>query len=385
MLKAYKYRIFPNEEQKVFLTNIFGQVRFIYNLALETKQMAYNGNKKSLTCVDLTNQIIELKKECAWLKESPSQALQMALRNLDNAYTNFFKGKGFPKYKNKYSKQSFQLPQGVYLSEDNKQIFIPKLKYVAIDLHRKFEGKIKTTTISKTTTDKYFVSLLIETNKNKPNKKPIDNATSVGLDMGIKDFVITSNNRKYKNHGFLKQSLRQLRIEQRSLVRKQKGSNRYDKQKRKLALLHEHIANQRKDYLHKISKELIDAYDTICLEDLAVSNMVQNHNLARSISDVSWSMFKSMLEYKTEWYGKNIRTIGRFEPSSKACSDCGAINKELRLSDREWVCKECGSVHDRDVNAAINIKNFGLRNKPNITQSKSMDYACGVEATSFRL
>ena len=383
MFKSYKYRIYPNQEQKEYLSKIFGQVRFIYNLGLETKITNYTGNRKNIDCFDLNKQITELKNtECPWLKESPAQALQFAIRNLDNAYTNFFKGAGFPKFKNRYGKQSFQLPQGVWLSEDNKQIFIPKLKLVDIDLHREFKGEIKTVTVSKSITNKYYVSILVDTGELKPEKKEIKEKTSVGLDLGIKDFVITSDGMKFKNHDFFKSAMNELRIQQRSLARKIKGSNHYLKQKMVLALLHEHIKNQRQDYLHKISRYLVDNYDTICMEDLNVSGMVKNHKLARAISDMGWSEFKSMVEYKCDWYGKNLSVIGRFEPSSKTCSKCGTINKDLTLNDREWTCKKCGSIHDRDNNAAINIRNFGLRNQPSVTQSEWLHCACGVETTT---
>ena len=379
MLKSYKYRIYPTDAQKILLSNIFGQVRFVYNLGLETKISAYIGNKKHIDVFDLNKQITELKKtDAQWLKESPSQALQMAMANLDNAYTNFFRGGGFPKFKNKYSKQSFQIPQGIYLSDDSKKIFIPKLKMVDIDLHREFNGQIKTSIISKSVTNKYYISILVETNIPKPNKKPIIVETSVGVDLGIKDFAITSDGKKFENQDFLKSALKKLRIEQRSLSRKQKGSNHYNKQKLKVALIHEHIKNKREDYLHKISRYLVDNYDTICIENLGTSNMMKNNKLSRYIQDMGWYKFKSMLEYKCEWYGKNLSIIGRFDPSSKTCSSCGYINKELKLSDREWTCS-CGVSHDRDINAAINIRNFGLRNQPSVTQSVWLHSACDVE------
>jgi len=383
MLKAYKYRIYPTQEQKELMQRIFGQVRFVYNLGLETKITNYNGNKKNIDMYDLVKQIKELKDtECSWLKESPSQALQMSVRNLDNAYTNFFRGFGFPKFKNKHGKQSFQLPQGVWLSENNKQIYLPKLNLVDIDLHREFKGEIKTVTVSKTITNKYYVSILVENNISKPEKKPIKLETSVGIDLGIKDFVITSDGKKFENKDFFKSVMKKLRIEQRSLSRKKKGSNHYLKQKMAVALLHEHIRNQRHDYLHKISKYLVDNYDTICMENLNVSGMVKNHNLARAISDMGWNEFKSMVEYKCDWYGKNVSVIGRFDPSSKTCNVCGTINKDLKLSDREWTCKKCSSIHDRDTNAALNIRNFGLRNKPSVTQSEWLHCACGVKTTT---
>ena len=294
------------------------------------------------------------------------------MRNLDVAYHAFFRGAGFPKFKNKHARQSFQLPQGTRLSDDNKQIFIPKIKWIDIDLHREIgEGDIKTVTVSRTTTNKYFVSILVDNQKEFPKKKEINKDTAVGVDLGIKDFAITSDGEKFENKDFLKSTQRKLRVAQRSLSRKVKGSKRYDEQRKFVALLHEKVKNQRHDYLHKISRHLVDSYDTICLEDLAVSNMVKNRNLSRAISDMGWTEFCTMLKYKAEWSGKNIQVIGRFDPSSKTCSSCGKINKELTLSMREWTCV-CGATHDRDVNAAINIKTFGLRNQSSISQREAL-------------
>jgi putative transposase len=380
MLKAYKYRIYPDADQRSVLANIFGQVRFVYNLGLETKISAYAANQTNVTCFDLNKQITELKNECDWLKQCPAQALQMAMRNLDNAYHAFFRGAGFPKFKSKHNKQSFQLPQGVRISDDNKQVFIPKLKWVDMDMHRWYKGTVKTVTVSKTTTDKYFISLLVDTGGEAPVKQPVLRSTTVGIDLGIKDFVITSEGKKFDNKDFFKSQMRKLRVAQRSLVRKQKGSKNYEEQKKLVALLHEKIKNQRTDYLHKISTYLVNNYDSICIEDLAVSNMVKNHNLARAISDMGWGNFKSMLTYKCDWYGKNLFMLNRFEPSSKTCSCCGKINKELTLKDRVWTCTKCNTTHDRDVNAAINIKTFGLRNKPVMPEREALACAWHEEA-----
>lgn len=395
MLKAYKYRIFPSEEQQGLLANIFGQTRFVYNLGLETKITAYAGNKTNIDCFDLIKQVKELKDtECPWLKEAPSQALQMSLRNLDNAYTSFFKGKGFPKFKNKHGKQSFHLPQGVFLSEDNKQIFIPKLKWVGIDLHREFKGDIKTVTVSRTVTNKYFVNILVDNKQELPKKEPITEISAVGIDLGVKYFAITSDGKKFENKDFFKSTMQKLRVAQRSLSKKEKGSNHYKRQRLVVALLHEKVRNQRQDYLHKISSFLVNNYDTICLEDLNVSGMTKRckpkqdesgnyvpngqsakSGLNRAILDQGWGELRSMLEYKAEWQGKNIQVIGRFDPSSKTCSCCGKINKELKLSMRTWTCDGCETTHDRDVNAAINIKNFGLRNKPSVSQREPQSCA----------
>ena len=372
MLKAHKYRIYPNQTQQEQLAKSFGCVRFVYNLGLETKISAWTSAKTYYSHIDLANQMKELKDtEAPFLKDCPSQALQASLRHLDIAYTNFFRGNGFPKYKSKHSRQSLSLPQGVRLSEDGKQIFIPRLKWVGIDMHREIKGEIKTVTVSKTVTNKYFVSILVDTKTELPNKMPITENSAVGIDLGIKDFAITSDGKKFENKDFLKSTQRQLRVAQRSLSRKHKGSNHYKEQKMVVALLHEKVRNQRQDYLHKVSKYLVDNYGTICLEDLSVKNMVKNHRLARAISDMGWSEFRSMLEYKAEWQGKNVLVIGRFEPSSKLCSCCGHLNKELKLNDREWTC-HCGIRHDRDVNAAMNVRNFGLRDQPSASQREAM-------------
>ena len=397
MMKAYKYRIYPTETQKEQLAKAFGCARFVYNLGLETKIGAWTSAKKYINVFDLSNQMKELKDtEAPWLSDCPSQALQMSMRNLDNAYTNFFKrGAGFPKFKSKHSKQSIQLPQGVRLSDDGKQVFIPKLKWTDIDLHRELgDGDIKTITISRTTTNKYFISILVDTKQELPSKKEVKDSTSVGVDLGIKDFAITSSGEKFENKDFLKKTRRELRVAQRSLARKVKGSNHHDKQRLVVALLHEKIRNQRQDYLHNISSHLVNKYDTICIEDLAVSNMSKRckpkqdesgnyvangqsakSGLNRSILDMGWAEFRSMLEYKAEWQGKNVRVIGRFDPSSKMCSSCGKINKKLVLSDRNWTCESCHATHDRDVNAAVNIKNFGLRDKPGISQREPLGCA----------
>lgn len=371
MIKAFKYRIYPNLLQIEQLKCIFGSVRYVYNLGLETKITAYVSARVNLSCFDLNKQITELKKteQCSWLKICPSQALQMSLNNLDNAYTAFFKGEGFPKFKNKYSKQSFQLPQGVNLDLENNRIFIPKIKWVPIIIDRMFEGAIKTCTISKTTTDKYFISIQFDDGINTPIKPDIDENTTIGIDLGIKDLAILSDGTKFENPRWYQKLQKQLRIEQRTLSRRFKKevksseqSNGYKKQNIKVAKIHEKIKNQRVDNLHKITTSITKKYNTIVLEDLNVDGMMKNHCLAKAIQDVSWSEFRRQLEYKTEWYGKNLLFIGRFEPSSKTCSNCGIINKELTLKDREWTCK-CGVNHDRDINAANNIKNFGLRNK----------------------
>lgn len=365
MLRAYKYRIYPNAEQQEVLAKTFGCVRLIYNSGLETKNTAYRMRGVSLSCFDLIKQMKEAKDDMQFLSEVPSQALQMALRNLDNAFTNFFRhGAAFPRFKAKHRKQSFQLPQGVRCDFENGRVFLPKCKWVDAVLHRQFQGDIKTTTVSRTPTGKYFVSILVEIPIKPAKPKPVDRSTAVGLDLGIKNFLITSDGEVFENQKYLTRNLKRLRVEQRSLARKQKSSANREKQRLVVAKLHEKIANQRKDFLQQLSTELVNQYDTICMEDLHVKGMVRNHCLARSISEQGWSMFKTFMQYKCETYGKHFIQIGRFEPSSKMCSVCGATNHNLFLSDRQWTCKSCSTIHDRDINAAINIRDFGCRAAP---------------------
>jgi putative transposase len=357
MFRAYKYRIYPSELQKELIAKHIGSSRFVYNLALETKNTVYLGSKHNLSSFDLIKQLPELKKECEWLKEINSQSLQQSIQNMDIAFKKFFKGAGFPKFKSKHKgKQSFSIPQNVLLN--GNKLVIPKFKEgIDIVLHREIKGTIKSATISVTPTSKYFVSILADINIKIPTKAPITERTTIGIDLGIKDFAITSEGEVFKNPKNLRKAQSKLKYIQRKYS-KHKGK----RTKLRLALLHEKVVNKRKDFLHKTSIKLIRENQTICLESLAVSNMVNNHKLAQAINDVSWSTFVTMLEYKADWYGKNIFKIGRFAPSSKTCNCCGYINKELTLKDRSWTCPKCNSVLDRDVNAAINIKSFALKN-----------------------
>jgi putative transposase len=358
MLKAYKYRLYPTLAQQELIRKHIGSCRFVYNLALETRQTAYAGNKINLNYFALQNQLPDLKKECPWLKEVCAQSLQVAIRNLDNAFTLFFKGhSNFPKFKSKYKgSQSFNVPQKVIVVDD--KLFIPKFREgIKIILSRSLPGKIKNATISRTFTGKYFVSILCDTGQTISSKPIIEEKTSIGIDLGIKSYLITSDGEVLDNPKYLKKSEAKLKYIQRKYS-KYKGK----KTKQKLILLHEKIANQRKDFLHKTSSKLISENQTICTEDLNISGMLKNHSLAKSIFDAGWGEFVKQLEYKAEWYGKNILKIGRFDPSSKTCSSCGYINRDLKLSDREWTCPKCSSVLDRDVNAAVNIKSFALKN-----------------------
>ena len=357
MLKAFKYRLSPTKEQSILLNKHIGASRFVYNLALECKQMAWAGSKVNLSCFALHSQLKDLKIECEWLKEINSQSLQQSITNLDKAYTAFFKGQNsFPKFKKKSNGGSFNIPQNVLL--ENGKLIIPKFKKgIDIVLHREIKGEIRQATISRTPTGKYFVSILCETGEPIKPKTVVKESTTVGIDLGIKTYLVSSDGKEFDNPKYLRKAQSKLKYVQRKYS-KYKGK----RTKQKLAILHEKVANQRKDFLHKTSSELIKNHDSLAIEDLAVSNMVKNHKLAQSISDAGWSTFVEMLEYKAEWYGKNILKIGRFEPSSKLHANCGYINKDITLSDREWVCPKCGELVSRDVNASINIKSFALRN-----------------------
>ena len=357
MFKAYKYRISPTNLQKELIAKHIGSSRFVYNFALETKISVYLGSKQNLSSFDLIKKLPELKKEYEWLKEVNSQSLQQSIQNMDIAFKKFFKGAGFPKFKSKHKgRQSFSVPQNVIV--ENDLLIIPKFKEgLDIVLHRPIKGIIKSATISVTPTGKYFASILVDTNEIIPQKAAINESTTIGIDLGIKDFAITSEGEVFENPKYLRKAQDKLKYVQRKY-----SKNKGKRTKKRLALLHEKAVNKRKDFLHKTSTKLIRENQTICLEDLAVKNMVKNYCLAQAISDASWSAFVSMLEYKADWHGVNILRIGRFAPSSKTCSCCGYINKELTLKDREWTCKSCNSVLDRDVNAAINIKSFALKN-----------------------
>jgi len=373
MLKSYKYKIIPNEEQKVLLNKHFGSIRFIYNHFLNERKREYETNKQTLNYYDNAKSLTELKKqeEYSWLNEVNSQSLQASLKSLDDAYNGFFKKRTkFPKFKSKHTKNSFKVPQAVKL-EDGK-LRIRKFKDpIDIILHRTFPGTIKQCTISKTPTNEYFVSILVETEHTKLPKI----GKSIGIDLGLKDFVITSDGYKYKNNRYTKRYQTKLKKAQQHLSRKKKGSNSYQKQKLKVAKLHKKITNSRLDNLHKVSTELIKKYDTIILEDLNIKGMIKNHKLAKHIADASWSKFITLLTYKAEWNDKKIIKIDRFFPSSKTCNYCGYINQNLKLDVREWTCPSCSTKLDRDLNASKNILNEGYK----ILLSGTDDYRSGGE------
>jgi len=352
--KAYKFRLSPTEEQSVLLSKHFGCVRFVYNHFLKEKQNNYLLNKKTLNYNTCAGNLVKMKREgFEWLKEVNSQALQSSLEYLETAYGNFFKKKSkFPKFKSKKSNyDSFSVPQHVSLKKNNK-VQIPKfkegIKYIK---HRELKGKICSATVSRTPTGKYYISILTE---QEPTKHLPKTGKNIGIDLGIKDFAITSEGQRYTNPKFLYKFQRKLKHAQQHLNRKVKGSKSRERARIKVAKIYEKITNSRNDMQHKVSLSLIKKYDMIALEDLNVKGMVKNHCLAKAISDSSWYSFVTKLEYKAQWYGKTVIKIDRFFPSSKTCSDCGHIKESLDLSERVWTCV-CGSKHDRDVNASKNI------------------------------
>lgn len=362
MEKAYKYRIYPNKKQRIQMAKTFGCCRFVYNHYLDKRIKAYEENKTSLNYYDCANDLTKLKKEYGWLKEVDAIALQSSLKDLEFAYQKFFKEhSGFPNFKSKkthkFSYKSKCVNNNIQFL--NKHIKLPKLGWVKVRDKHIPQGRILNATISQEPSRRYYVSLCCTDVEMIPLAKT-NNA--IGIDLGIKDFAITSDGVKYSNPKYLQKSLDRLAKAQRELSRKSKGSSNWEKARIKVARIHEKIKFQRQDYLQKLSTELIRENDVICIEDLQVNNMVKNHKLARSISDVSWSEFTRQLQYKADWYGKEIIKVDKFFASSQTCSCCGekfSITKDLGV--REWICPNCQSILDRDVNAAINILNEGLK------------------------
>lgn len=368
--KAYKFRIYPNKSQIDFLNKQFGAVRFIYNYFLNQKDTQFKETGKSDNYFAQTKTLKLMKGQEAfkWLKEINSQTCQQALQCLDAAYLKFFrKETAFPKFKKKKNHQSFCVPQHFKILE--KGIIIPKLKsQIKCKFHREIVGEIKSLTISKTPTEKYFVSILVE----QENKYQQTTKEKIGIDLGIKDFVTLSDGTKYSFS--VSKKTKKLKKLQHYFSKKQKDSKRKEKLRLKIAKNHEKIVNSRLDFQHKLSTKLTNEYQTICLESLKVKNMMKNHKLARVIGEASWYSFVSMLQYKGKWKGCDIIQIDQFYPSSKTCSVCNWKKEDLKLSDRSWKCPNCGTEHDRDINAAKNILTYGLSLKS--ISSGTEDYKC---------
>ena len=366
--KAYKFRIYPNKNQEILIQKTFGSCRFVYNHYLAKRIEMYKTDKTTMSCNQCSKDMTSLKKELEWLKEPDSHALQYSLKDLDQAYKNFFRRVkqgdskvGFPHFKskkdNRKSYKTGYINNNIQVLE--KQIKLPKLGLVKCKISKQIEGRILNATISQNPSGKYFVSVCC-TDVNTPQYSPTGSV--VGIDLGIKEFAITSDGVHIENNKFLKKSEKKLAKLQKQLSRKTKGSNNRNKARVKVARCHEKITNQRKDFLHKLSTKLIKNYDIICLETLKVKDMIKNPKLAKAISDVSWSEFVRQIGYKADWYGKIKQQIDTYYASSQICGECGYKNSETKdLSVREWRCPECHTIHDRDENASNNILKEGLR------------------------
>ena len=364
MLRAIKYELNPTKAQKEQIKQTCGCCRLVYNTMLDRKMRAYKESGKTISAIELINQLPELKSEKEFLKGVPSQSLQQAIRNLDSAYANFFRkgGSGFPKFKKKGVKDGFRIPVACMIDYDNwtiKTAKIGKIKFYK-GHNKKISGKIKSYTISHTSADRYFISVLYETE----DKAKLNNNKSVGIDVGIKDFAILSDGKVFESQKYLKSNLKKLRVMQRTVSRryqrnkkKEEQSNNWKKVVKQVAKLQEHIAFQRYDYLHKVSTWIAKNYSTVCVETLNVKGMMKNHHLAQAISDCGWGMFINMLEYKCD----NLVKIDKWFASSQTCSECGYKEEKVKsLSIREWTCPMCGTRHNRDLNAARNIEREGL-------------------------
>ena len=367
MKRAYKYKIKPTVKQQIQLSKTFGCARFIYNWGLDIKTKAWTNERKSVSYFELAHELTTLKQtdEYTWLKEVPNESLQQSLRNLDNAYTQFFKAKkGFPKFKSKkHSKDVAKFIAAVHFDFDKWKVKIPKCGWVKLCYNKPFDlssCKVGTLTVSRDKCGEYWCSIVVETAEQMKSKTKVSESTAVGIDLGIKDYAILSDGTKFGNPKFYERNQMRLKLLQQRFARTQKGSNRHEVARLNVAKQFKKITNCRVDFLHKLSTDLINRFDTICLENLNVDGMLKNHNLAKSIQSASWGEFVRQIKYKSEWFGKNVIFIGRFEPSSKTCSKCGHVKSDLALMDREWICPVCGAHHDRDVNAAINIKQMAL-------------------------
>lgn len=389
---TYKFRLYPTDEQRTFLSKVFGCCRLVYNHFLHEKQEQYKDTKSSDNYNKQQAKLTQLRKtdEFAFLKEIPLQVLQCSLRNMHTAFDNFYKHKsGYPNYKSKRDKQAFKVSQVNTFHITNDKLYIPKLKSgIKIVLSQNIVGKVCFATLSRNKAGKYFVSITVKQDNYQPFAK---SNKSVGIDLGIKDLVITSDEIKYPNHRKqIKQLKRKLKHNQRHLSRKVHGSKRYEKQVLKCNRIYEKLTNVKVDHIHKISTELVKNYDIIKIEDLNIKGMMKNHRLAEAIVECNWRQFVSMLQYKCDWNDKRLIKIDRFYPSSQMCNECGYVNKQVRnLNVREWTCPNCGCHHDRDVNAARNILRYdsarntensrGVVKQPNGKSCKTSDCSDNCE------
>ncbi len=372
MLKAYKYRIYPSGNQEKLLMLHFGHTRHVYNWALEQKIKHYEETGKSLHKSELQARLVQMKKtEKPWLTEVNSQSLLAALFNLDMAFRHFFqKRAAFPKFKRKYDGyQSFQCPQHVNVDFENGLLHLPKIKNIKSKFHREFAGEIKTVTIKRVPSGKYYASILVDDQESLPIKAMIESDKTLVMDIGLMHYVITSNGEKKNHPTHLRNSLSQLKKVQQQFSRKAKESKNRKKEKKILAKIHEKVANRRQDFIQQLSAEFaFNNHETsFAIEDLHIKGMIKNRKLSRALADSGWRSFINALTYKCERIGKNVLTINRFAPSSKVCNVCKVKQANMPLSIREWRCDDCGTLHDRDINAAVNIKAYALADAVGLT------------------
>jgi putative transposase len=364
VIKTIKYRLYPTEKQKVLLNKHFDTCRFVYNLALQTNIMVYNSSKIHVGKFELMRQLTQLKAEQKWMFEVCAHTLANEISRLDMALSSFFKKRtGFPKYRKKSLSASLNNFHGEDIRIKDDRIYIPKFKTgIKYSNSKNLAGLNKGYTINRTSTNKYYITIVVECESVTPSPASVTKSDVLGVDLGLTHYAITSNGEKIENPKLLRKSLSKLKYLSKSLSRKEKSGKNRMKARFRLSLQHEKVANQRNDFTHKLSSKLVNDSQVLVFEDLNVSGMVKNRKLSLSISDASWGGFVAMCNYKTIHSGKLLIKIPRFEPSSKRCSDCNELNTLLKLSDREWSCESCGSIHDRDINAAINIKNYVVNN-----------------------
>jgi putative transposase len=369
--KGLRNRIYPDQEQQERLGVQFGHTRFVYNHLLALRNQTYEETGKGLSYATTTGMLRILKQEpdYAWLKEADSQILQQSLQDLQRAFNNWFrmckdgtcpsnqdkkprkdgKPRGYPRFKSRHDVQSIRYPQRVKL--EGKRIYLPKVGWVKVVVHGPLGGKLKNCTVSRGKSGKFYASLQCEVEMDDPHPRP----GRIGIDVGLIDFLTTSEGDKVEAAKHLRRAMRRLQLRPRRLSRKQKGSKNRKKAQKRLAVDHERVADQRRDFHHQVRRALVDQYGTIAIENLNIKGLVRNSKVAKSISDAGWGQFIRFIRYKAEWSGGTILNVDRFFPSSKLCSACSAKQRTLQLSDRQWVCRSCGVLHDRDVNAAVNI------------------------------
>ncbi len=364
MLRAYKYRIYPTDEQKVMLAKTFGCCRVAYNWSLALKEKTYKETKENISKFDMQKRVVhELREEAPWMAEVSSKAVEFAVADLYCSYDNFFKGHArYPNFRSKHQRQHFHDRGHINVDFKHGLLSIPKIKDIPCVFHRRFNGRIRQVGVELCPSGRYHVSILVDDGLEKPVLQPIDPDKTLGIDTGLKHFAVLSDGQTYEPTHYAQRDKRKLKLLSRRLAKKQKGSHQFRVLKRRMARLHEHVANCRHDHIHKITHYIASENQatTICVENLNVKGMTRNKHLAYNLQDASIGEFYRQLEYKCAWSGKNYIKIDRFAPSSKMCSHCGHIYKQLTLSQRSWTCPSCGTHHDRDLNAAVNIKNIGL-------------------------